>query len=151
MCRILESECITENPGYKWIAGKCYFFDATRKTFEDAADNCENMFKFGGKLVEPRSLQLRNSLYEVSKTVTGKSYRYWLGIGFSEARNDFVYISDKKLVTIDAWCKTSSCLSSPSSYFERTETGGYGGSWNSNGWFHSVKRTSTLPYICESL
>ena len=96
----MESECTTEKPGYKWIAGKCYFFDATIQTFENAADKCENMFKVGGKLVEPRSLEVKDLLYEASKTVTSSSYEYWLGIGFSEARNDYVYRFDKQLVTL---------------------------------------------------
>ena len=104
----MESECPTENPSYKWIARKCYFFDANRQTFQNAADKCENMFKLGGKLVEPRSLEVKDLLYEASKTATGSSYEYWLGIVFSEARNDYVYRFDKQLVTlgtIHIFCK----------------------------------------------
>ena len=100
VCRLLESECPTEKPGYKRIAGKCYFFDANRQTFQNAADKCENMFKVGGKLVEPRSLEVNDLVYEASKTVTGSSSEYWLGIVFSEARNDYVYRFDKQLVTL---------------------------------------------------
>ena len=85
---LMESECTIEKPGYKWISGKCYFFDSTYRKFENATDNCATKFKFGGKLVEPRSLQVIDSVYEASKNVLdGSSYYYWLGIGYSEAMN----------------------------------------------------------------
>ena len=62
----VENDCPTDQPGYKWIAEKCYYFDDVERSPELAARNCAYKFKQGGKLVEPRSLETYNLIYQAN-------------------------------------------------------------------------------------
>ena len=48
-------KCPTSKPNYRSIENRCYYFETTFKSYEDAKQNCNTKFP-QGKLFEPKSL-----------------------------------------------------------------------------------------------
>ena len=138
--QIKESECLTSQAGYKWISGKCYSFHATEKKYEEAVTICENKFKNGGKVVEPRTIEIKDLIHEAFGHPS-----VWVGIGYSQSTDSFIYKSDGTPVVIDAWVNFGA-----SSHTKRSTL--YCGTWHGSGWYNNYRcASSTLPFICESL
>ena len=137
---IKELECPTTELGYKWISGKCYNFQVAKKKYEEAVTICENIFKYGGKVVEPRTIETKDLIFEAAS-----AGEVWVGIEYSQSTNSFIYKSDGTPVVIDAWVNFGA-----STHTKRSTL--YCGSWTRKGWYHNYRCVSEkLPFICESL
>ena len=69
---------------YETINGQCYFFEKSKKTYQQAQINCQ--LKFGsyqsGRLVEPMSVKIGKALFTKAKALNLiKSHydRVWIG------------------------------------------------------------------------
>ena len=69
--------CQTSEPYYHAIDNKCYYIDATSRTYYDAKRNCNTKFTLG-KLFEPKSSTSNKRVHQVALGV--KSGSFWLGI-----------------------------------------------------------------------
>ena len=67
---------------YKYIRGKCYYFDsATQRSFSDAKNFCSTVFgpEKSGKIWEPKSRSINDLVFEESVFILGRRYQFWLG------------------------------------------------------------------------
>ena len=74
----LEYKCVGEN--FKFILGRCYYFDTSPKIFSVAKAHCSAIFnKFGrfGKLFEPIDINTFNKVKETAATFTTEYT--WIG------------------------------------------------------------------------
>ena len=83
------------NPNYKVISGSCYYFENTKRNYDDAQLNCQNKFdKLGGKLFEPLSVEINDKVLIASREVV--SGNAWFDIGVKRSAtlgSDFKFVS----------------------------------------------------------
>merc|ERR1711962_49760 len=91
------SGCPSANPKYTFIDGKCYYYDKTARTFEDALENCKDVFpgKSGqGHLFEPRTTQTNLKVHQEAKNQHGGSHFWWIGVARTGSpTDDYTYRS----------------------------------------------------------
>ena len=51
-------KCQSGEAGYKIVGNKCFFFEKVSFSKEAAIENCANKFSSGGKLVEPKTIEI---------------------------------------------------------------------------------------------
>ena len=68
-----EYKCTNLGSNYRFILGTCYYFEQSKKKFNDAKQNCRD--KFGsdtnGKLMEPKTMERLQKIQELAKNIFG--------------------------------------------------------------------------------
>ena len=90
-------KCPTSKPNYHFIDNRCYYFEKTSKTYNDAKRNCNTKFTRGGKLFEPKSSSLNKKVNKVALGI--RSANWWIGINDKRNEGSWVYDSDGTSVT----------------------------------------------------
>ena len=90
-------KCPTSKPNYHSIDNRCYYFEKTSKTYNDAKQNCNTKFTRGGKLFEPKSSSLNKKVNRVALGI--RSAHWWIGINDKRNEGSWVYDSDGTSVT----------------------------------------------------
>ena len=73
---IAEGKCMSLGSNYRFILDTCYYFDKSRKNFNEAKQNCREVFgpNTHGKLMEPKSTESLEKIQELAKTIFGSDY-----------------------------------------------------------------------------
>ena len=85
-------KCPTSNPNYRAIDNKCYYFETTHKSYDDAKQNCNGGKFTRGKLFEPKSLSSNKKVHTVAMGI--KETNWWIGINDRTSEGSWVYDSD---------------------------------------------------------
>ena len=91
---------------YKFIRGKCYYFDSkTQRSFSDAKNFCQTVFgpEKSGKLWEPQNRNINDLVYEESVFILGRRYPFWLGATYEGFKTGYRYSSSGKLISWANW------------------------------------------------
>ena len=68
----------SSDPNYRPFNSKCYYFESSLATYNDAQTACNSI---GGKLAEPSpSVELYAFLYSTASSIVNNSGPYWIGI-----------------------------------------------------------------------
>ena len=88
------SQCPTEESGYRFIEGICYFFESTNQmNYEAAKQNCHTKFNDMGKMFEPKTLATNEKIHRIALGYF-KSSHYWVGVNDIQSEGTWVYTSD---------------------------------------------------------
>ena len=69
------------DPNYRSFGSKCYYFESSLATYNDAQTACNSKIGTGGKLAEPSaSVELYAFLYSTASSIVNSSGPYWIGI-----------------------------------------------------------------------
>jgi len=82
--RLLNDGCIFGNDC-------CIFLEKSRKTYEDAKQNCETKFAGHGKLFEPKTWSENQMAYKIAKAT---SATWWIGVNDKQTEGSYVYESN---------------------------------------------------------
>ena len=92
--------CPIENPNYKMISQRCYYFEATKKTFSEAQENCAAKFGIlGGHLAEPKTAEISVESNKYAEKVVNSNY-YWIGYDRLGQSGNWEYSSTRTISTI---------------------------------------------------
>ena len=71
----------SSDPNYRSFGSKCYYFESSPATYNDAQTACNSKIGTGGKLAEPSaSVELYAFLYSTASSIVNNSGPYWIGI-----------------------------------------------------------------------
>jgi len=71
----------SSDPNYRSFGSKCYYFESSPATYNDAQTACNSKIGTGGKLAEPSaSVELYAFLYLTASSIVNNSGPYWIGI-----------------------------------------------------------------------
>ena len=87
-----QFECPTENTNYRLISGRCYCYDSSYMTYEEAKRRCSSKF-VGGKLFEPESIAIFNLVVNTFKDLPTWPKWAWIGVNEKNSENNFHYDS----------------------------------------------------------
>ena len=82
------TQCPTHLGNVRQIRGKCIFYEKQALDYENAQDNCENIFGPGnsGRLYEPQTLEEHDEICNEADQVYGGSR--WMYLGIRDRDND---------------------------------------------------------------
>ena len=84
-------KCPTSKPNYRSIENRCYYFETTFKSYDDAKQNCNTKVP-QGKLFEPKSSSINKKINKLALVL--KSGHWWIGINDKRNEGSWVYDSD---------------------------------------------------------
>ena len=71
----------SSDTNYRAFNSKCYYFESSPATYNDAQTACNSKIGTGGKLAEPSaSVELYAFLYSTASSIVNNSGPYWIGI-----------------------------------------------------------------------
>ena len=135
--------CPTENSNYRYILGRCYFFESEELDFDRAQTNCQGKFPRGGHLFEPTSLQLNKEIAKEAIEVTGVS-RKWIGVHDKQVEGTFKYASNELSLAFTPLWQANNPSNGGGSGENCIEFGSGGHKWNDN------SCEAELMSVCES-
>ena len=91
-CDLQTPPCPTSEPNYRLIDNTCYYFETTRKSYDDAKQNCNTKFP-QGKLFEPKSLSSNKKVHKAALSIENYPH-WWIGITDKRSEGSWVYDSD---------------------------------------------------------
>ena len=91
-CDLQTPPCPTSEPNYRLIDNTCYYFETTRKSYNDAKQNCNTKFP-QGKLFEPKSLSSNKKVHKAALSIENYPH-WWIGITDKRSEGSWVYDSD---------------------------------------------------------
>ena len=99
--------CPSEKENVKVLIGKCYLFEKETKTFQDAKENCENVFgsNLRGHLFEPQSKYEHNLVCDEALQVFGGHHWFHIGIQQSANFQNVEYVSSGVQSSLQLWTK----------------------------------------------
>lgn len=99
--------CPLEKENVKVLIGKCYLFEKQTKTFQDAKENCENVFSSNlrGHLFEPQSKYEHNLVCDEAVQVFGGHHWFHIGIQQSANFQNVEYVSNGVQSSLQLWAK----------------------------------------------
>ena len=97
----IPSQCPTEESGYRFIEGNCYFFEIIYEmNYEAAKQNCHTKFNGMGKMFEPKTLAINEKVHEIALDL--KRHHYWVGVNDIQNEGTWVYTSDGSPIPFNA-------------------------------------------------
>jgi versican core protein len=90
-CDSQTPPCPTNDPNYHVLNNHCIFLEKSRKTYEDAKQNCESKFSGHGKLFEPKTWSENQMAYKIAKA---SGSLWWIGVNDKQTEGSFVYESN---------------------------------------------------------
>ena len=81
---VAEKPCPANNPSYTQIGNQCYYFDANKRTKEEAKSYCKNNH---GKLWEPKTIKRINEVHASWNSIS----HLWVGISDVDSEGTFKY------------------------------------------------------------
>ena len=152
--QILDSQfammkCQRGAAGYKIVANNCYFFDNVKRLRAEAIVNCASKFPSGGRLIEPRTVQLFELIEKTSISYFSSDRYVWLGVEYSGKKDAFIYTSDGAPVVIKKWYDSSAAqpLSNWNQKRNKNNYSAFG--LKHKGWFNNFLDSSKEFSICE--
>ena len=141
-------KCPTSKPNYRSIENRCYYFETTFKSYDDAKQNCNTKFP-QGKLFEPKSSSSNKKVHKVALSIKWASF--WIGITDKRSEGNWVYDSDGASVAFSIQWYTATGQPNPNG----------GSSENCLIYYSHLEKwigqmgdnicSSTYPSICEQI
>ena len=143
ICEFVPKRCPLENPKYRLIQSRCFFFESQKLDFDAAQENCLSKIPGGGKLFEPTSQYMNERIAKEAIEVIG-SGRKWTGVHDRQVEGTFAYASNGlSLAFTPVWATNNPSNSGPTGE-NCIECSGTCKKWNDN------SCAAQLMSVCES-
>lgn len=97
-----------ENPNFRWINGRCYYFAESTTNFQGAKKICKDIFPKSlspGIVFEGRSMSDEEKVFRATKTIdihnTESTRDFWIGMNDESVEGQWIYDSDN--TTVPDW------------------------------------------------